>query len=131
MNLNIDYLDLALREINRKIAKVEQFTHKYYFNNQFKHSMHGENPQLNSIIDLIISLGTHLGKQEKNISPKAITSQEVLFNLEYIINQNTDVLRTIGFNRNNSPNLQNLRRIEEKYNQIEQLLREIKQLIKT
>ena len=54
----------------------------------------------------------------------------MLFNLEYIKNQNADVLRTIGFNRNNSPNLQNLRR-EGKYNQIEQLLREIKQLIKT
>ena len=130
MNLNIDYLDLALPETNRKITKIEQFTHKCYFNNQFKHSMHEENLQLNSIIDLIISLGTHLGKQEKNISPKAITSQEVLFNLEYIKNQNTDVLRTIGFNRNDSPNLQNLKR-EGKYNQIEQLLREIKQLIKT
>ena len=131
MNLNIDYLDLALPETNRKITKIEQFTHKCYFNNQFKHSMHGENPQLNSIIDLIISLGIHLGKQEKNISPKAIISQEVLFNLEYIKNQNTDVLRTIGFNKNNCLNLQNLRRIEGKYNQIEQLLREIKQLIKT
>ena len=86
MNHNIDYLDLALPMTNRKITKIEQFTHNCYFTNQLIHNMHGENPQLNSIIDLVISLGIHIGKQEKNSSPKAIIAREVLYNLEYTKN---------------------------------------------
>ena len=93
--------------------------------------MHRENSQLNSIVDLVISLGIHLGKQDKNIPPKTVISQELLYNLEYIKNQNNYIIGIIGSNKNNCSNLQNLKKLDEKYNQIKQLLEEIKQLIKT
>ena len=125
MEFTIDYLDLALPMTNRKITKIEQFIHNCYFTNQFRHNMHGENPQLNSIIHLVISLGIHLGKQDKNNPPHAGISQEVFYNFEYIKNQNNDILGIIGANKNNSSNLQNFKRLDEKYNQIKQLLKKL------
>ena len=50
MDVTIEYLDLALPMINGIITKVEQFIHDGYFTSQFEHNMHGENPQLNSIM---------------------------------------------------------------------------------
>ena len=93
--------------------------------------MHGENPQLNSIIDLVISLGIHPGKQDKSIPSKRLIPQELFYRLEYIKNQNNDILRIMGSNSNDLSNLHNLRKLDEKSNEIKQLIEEIKQLIKT
>ena len=55
MDFTIEYLNLAMPKIYRKITKVEQFTHNCYFTNQFKHNMHGESTvKLNSRYDNII-----------------------------------------------------------------------------
>ena len=51
MNFNLEYMDLALPKVEKKIVKVEQFSHKCYFLNSFKHNLHGENMQLNSLVD--------------------------------------------------------------------------------
>ena len=131
MDFIIEYLELAIPKIERRITRIEQFTHNSYFTNQFKHNMHGDNPQLNSIIDTIISLGIQLEKQDKNIPIKRETSQELFYNLEYVKNQNNVIIRTIGSNRNGLLNLHNLRELDKRYNEIKQLLQEIKQLIKT
>ena len=44
MELTIDYLDLAIPEVNRKVTRLDQFRHTGYCNNQFKHDFHSENP---------------------------------------------------------------------------------------
>ena len=67
MGVTIEYLNLAIPIVNRKVTKLYQFRHNCYFNNQFKHNIHGENPHLNSIKDILILLGLNLEKQVKII----------------------------------------------------------------
>ena len=80
MGFSLDYLDLALPTEENKIIKKEQFSHKCYFLETFKHNLHGENMQLNSMVDLIISLGTHLENKNTHI----LNSSTILINLDYI-----------------------------------------------
>ena len=70
-------------------------------------------------------------KQNKNNPAKKATPQELLFSLEYIKNENNDILKIMGSNKNNLSSLHNVRKLDEKYNVIKQLLEEIKKLIKT
>ena len=80
MGFTSEYLDLTLPIIEKKIIKKEQFSHKCYFLETFNHNLHGENMQLNSLVDLIISLGTHLENQDTHIS----NPNTLLKNLDYI-----------------------------------------------
>ena len=43
MEFTVEYLDLAMPKIDRKVTRIDQFTHKYYFNNQFKRNIHSDN----------------------------------------------------------------------------------------
>ena len=131
IDFNIDYLDIALSRTKKKIIKIEQFTHKCYFVNLFKHNMHGDNPQLNSIIDMLISLGTHLEEQGKTSLPKNKISSNLHYNIEYDKSQNNDIRRIIGATKSNFSSSHNLRDLDKRYNEIKQLLEEIKHLTKT
>ena len=130
MDFNIDYLDLVLPKIEKKIIKIEQFTHKCYFANSFKHNMHGDNMQLHSIIHMIISLGMYLEEQGKRSLPKHEISRDLHYNLEYIKIQNNDILGTLRATKNNSSS-HSRKELDNKYNKIKQFLEEIKHLIAT
>ena len=80
MNSTLEYLDLALPRVEKKIIKKDQFAHKCYFLETFKHNLYGENMQLNSLVDLIISLVAHLENQETHTSKPG----NILKNLDYI-----------------------------------------------
>ena len=118
MDFTLEYLDLALPRIEKKIVKVEQIFHKCYFSKTFKHNLHGENMQLNSSIDLVISLGFHLENQDKNKNPG-----NLMMNLDYIKTQNNDILKSLGLTKNNSNYFKDL---DNKYTKIIQLLEKIK-----
>ena len=92
MGFSLEYLDLALPTVEKKIIKKEQFSHKCYFSKTFKHNLHGENMQLNSVVNLIISLGTHLENKNTHIP----NSNTLLINLDYIKTQNNDILKSLG-----------------------------------
>lgn len=71
MELQIEYLDLAIPNNCKKITKLEQFRHKCYFNKtntNFHHELHSDNAQLNTIIDLLVSLGINLGKYGNHLT---------------------------------------------------------------
>ena len=121
-------MDLALPKVEKKIVKVEQFSHKCYFLNSFKHNLHGENMQLNSLVDWIISLGTHLEKQDTLSIYQNKSPSNLMHNLDYIKIQNNDILRSLGLTKTNSNYFKDL---DSKYTKITQLLEEIKQLIIT
>ena len=129
-DFNLDYLNLALPRIEKKIVKAEKFTRKCYSEIPFKHNQHGENMQLNSIVDLIISLGTHLEEHGKHNMSRNESSSDVMHNLDYIKNQNNNVLKILGTTKSNSSSI-NLKDLDKKYTKIKQLLEEIKQLIVT
>ena len=80
--------------------------------------------QLNSLVDLIIPLGTHLKNKNTHIS----NSNMLLINLDYIKTQNNDILKSIGLTKNNS---NYFKALDNKCTKILQLLDEIKQLIIT
>lgn len=62
------YLDLALQHPFRKIVTSNQNKHSCYFRTKtFTHCLRSEASHLNTIIDLLISLGTSLESQQKNI----------------------------------------------------------------
>ena len=61
-------MEIAIPKVDRKVTKLEQFKHNSYFTNQFKHNMHSDNPHLNTITDIWISLGLNLGKQVKYLT---------------------------------------------------------------
>ena len=124
MSFSLEYLDLALPTVEKKIIKKEQCSHKCYFLETFKHNLHGENMQLNSSVDLIISLGKHL----KNKNTHTSNSNTLLINLDYIKTQNNDILKSLGLTRNHPDYFNNL---ETKYTEIIRLLEEIKHLIIT
>ena len=90
MGFSLEYLDFALPSKAKKIIKKEQFSHKCYFLETFKHTLHGENMQLNSLVDLIISLQTHIQNKNTHIS----NSNTLLINLDYIKAQNNDILKS-------------------------------------
>ena len=124
MNSTLEYLDLALPRVEKKIIKKDQFSHKCYFLETFKHNLYGENMQLNSLVDLIISLGTHLKCQDIHTSNPG----NILKNLDYIRTQNNDILKFLGSTKNNSNYFKDL---ENKYTKILKLLEELKLLIIT
>ena len=95
MGVTIEYLDLAIPNVDRKVTRLDQFRHNCYFNNQFKHNTHGENPHSNSITDILISLGLNLEKQvnycteinermREIIVSKNNVLKELSFNIEYV-----------------------------------------------
>lgn len=110
MELPIEYLDLAIPNNSKKVVKLEQFRHKCYFNtskNNFHHTIHQENAQLNTITDHLISLGINLGKYHHHITNLNNQSNTDLIarnrirnllhrNIEYIKNQNTDLIKCLG-----------------------------------
>ena len=91
MDFTLEYLDLALPKVEKKISK-NQFSHKCYFLETFKHNLHGENMQLNFLVDFLISLGTHLENQKIH-TPNL---NNLLRNLDYIKTQNNDILKSLG-----------------------------------
>ena len=91
MGFSLEYLDLAIPTVEKKVIKKEQFSHKCYFFETFKHTLHGENMQLNSLVDLLISLGTHL----ENRNTPTSNSRTLLINLDYIKTQNNDILKAL------------------------------------
>ena len=124
MGFSLEYLDLALPIVEKKVIKKAQFSHKCYFLKTFKHNLHGKNMQLNSLVDLIISLGTHLENQDTHIS----NPSTLLINLDYIKTQNNDILKSLVLTENHSNYLIDL---ENKYTKIIRLLEEVKHLIIT
>ena len=121
MEFTVEYLDLTIPKVDRQVTKLEQFTHKCYFTNQFKHNIRSDNPQLNTIIDMLISLSTHLEKQDKDnplIDMKRNLSQKLVHNMEYVKNQNNDIIKAIGQRKNTSlgPNI--LIDLDKKYKEI-------------
>lgn len=110
MELEIEYLDLAIPNIGIKIVKLEKFKHKCYFNNyknSFHHSMHQENSQPNTIIDLLVSLGINLGKYHHNminlnnqINTDLVARNRIInllrCSIEYIKNENNDLIKPLG-----------------------------------
>ena len=110
MELTVEYLDLAIPKVDRKVTKVDQFTDKCYFTNQFRHNMHSDNPQQNTIIDTLIALGLNLEKQSKDLTEihnsiyentifKRNRLQELFHNIEYIKNQSNDIVKIISQRR--------------------------------
>ena len=89
MDFTLGYMDLALTRVEKKIVKIEQFSHKCYFLKPFKHNLHGENMQLNSLVDLVISLGFYLENQgihnTKNLG-------NLMIDFDYIKTQDKDIL---------------------------------------
>ena len=123
MGFSLDYLDLALPNETKKIIKKEQFSHKCYFLETSKHTLHGENMQLNSLVDLLISLGIHLG----NKNTPMLNCNTLLRNLDYIKTQNHDILKVLG----TTEKYDYFKDLETKYTKIIKLLEEIKHLIVT
>ena len=121
MGFSLDYLDLALPNETKKIIKKEQFSHKCYFLETFKHTLHGKNMELNSLVDLLISLGTHLENRNTPIS----NSRTLLINLDYIKTQNNDILKALGVAEKHHY----FKDLETKCIKIIRLLEEIKYLI--
>ena len=40
IEFTLEYLDLALPKIEKKIVKLDQFSHKCYFTKTYKHTLH-------------------------------------------------------------------------------------------
>ena len=120
MGFSLEYLDLALPTVEKKIIKKEQFSHKCYFLEIFKHNLHDENMQLNSLVDLLISLGTHLENKNTHIS----NSNTLLINLDYIKTQNNDILKSLGLTDKQNY----FKDLETKHTKIIRLLEEIEHL---
>ena len=123
MGFPLEYLDLALPTVEKKIIRKEQFSHKCYFLETFKRNLYGENMQLNSLVDLLISLGTHLENKNTHIS----NSNTLLINLDYIKTQNNDILKSLGL----TEKYNYFKDLETKYTKIIRLLEEIKHMIIT
>ena len=120
MGFSLEYLDLAIPTVEKKVIGKEQFSHKCYFLETFKHTLHGENMQLNSLVDLIIPLGTHLKNKNTHIS----NSNMLLINLDYIKTQNNDILKSLGLTDKQNY----FKDLETKHTKIIRLLEEIKHL---
>ena len=67
---------------------------------------------------MLISLRTHLEEQGKTKLPKIEISCNLHYNLEYVKNQNNDIIKTIGATKNN---LHNFKKLDKRYNEIKQL----------
>ena len=99
----IECLDLGINDSHTyKILTVEG-SHSCYFNSDHKHILHSNNAHLNSLTDLIISLGNKLEKQEtKNnniwnslievLKEKNKVIRQLTENLDYIKEQNKTLI---------------------------------------
>ena len=120
MGFSLDYLDLALTTKTEKVIKKEHFSHKCYFLETYKHTLHSDNMQLNSLVDLLISLGVHLELTNK---PR-LNYDTLLRNLDYIKTQNHDILKVLG----KTEKYDYFKDLETKHIKIIKLLEEIKHL---
>ena len=59
----IEYLDLAINDSHTEKILTIEGSHSCYFNSDHKHILHSNNAHLNSLTDLIISLGNKLEKR--------------------------------------------------------------------
>lgn len=115
MEYDIDYRDLALpRDYKKKITTVKEFILSCYFDRKFDHIVHSENPQLNNIVDMLISLGISLEKFDgqmhrinthihSSIVSRNIIFEELVNNIDYIKQQNNEIIGKLG--QNNSQNI--------------------------
>ena len=104
--------------------------------------MHSDNPQLNTIIGMLISLGINLEKHDKylteinnhmheNIVSKNNILKELFYNIEYVKNQSNDIIKTIGERKVVSLGHNILINLDIKYKEITQLLEELEQIVIT
>lgn len=64
----VDYLDLALQSPARKIYTLDQRHHLcYHMSKTRTHLFHSKAFHLNSLTDLVISLGVSIDKKQQNI----------------------------------------------------------------
>lgn len=61
-----EFLDLDYKFKDRNIISLDNYKFISHFDKRFKHLLHEENQQLNSITDLIINLGTNLKRCDKS-----------------------------------------------------------------
>ena len=73
--------------------------------------------QLNSLVDLIISLRTRLEEQYKHSISRNESSSDLMHNLDYIKNQNNDIQRSLSITKSNSNSI-NLKDLDNKYTKI-------------
>ena len=76
MDLTIEHLDLAVPKVDRKVTKLVQLKHNCYCSSQFKHNIHNDNPHLNTITYILISLSLNLEKQVKNLTEYSYQMKE-------------------------------------------------------
>ena len=142
MQLKVEHLDLAIPTVDRKVTKLDQFRHNYYFTNQFKHNIHSDNSQLNTTVDMLIASGLNLEQEDKylteinnhiheNIISKLNILKELFYNIEYVNNQSNDVIKTIGERKDISLCHNILINLDKKYKEIKHFSEELKQIVIT
>lgn len=69
MPKEVKALDLLIQEETKRIVSLDKGTHNCYLRNSRaeKHFLHGEDFQLNNIIDLIIELGSTIDAENNRI----------------------------------------------------------------
>lgn len=127
--MDVKYLDLASSPIT---IDENNFQLKCYFPKNFTHSAHGNNSCLNSLADIIISLGQKLEILEKkidiinrNLTIKNKPIEDLSNNNDYIKNQNNDIISLL--NKLKILNTDNIlaiihnetKQIKDQYNSIE------------
>lgn len=111
---NINYLNLELSDQQKTLIKIKNNSLVCNFNTSYNHELHGENSQLNNLIDLIINLGENLNYYqtklnlllEKNLNSRQERFEEIKTiilnknpktkNLDYIKDQNSIILEKLS-----------------------------------
>lgn len=118
---------------------------KCYFNRNFSHSMHGNNSCINSLVDIIISLGEKLEISQKRIEDitthihesllsKNKLLEDLLRNSDYIKSQNNEIIGLLNklgtLDRDNIITILNgeMDKINKQYIKLGLLLKELKDL---
>lgn len=107
MTFKIDYLDLALQYLARKIIILDSNNHNCYLRTKHhKQCLHSETPHLNTITDLLMSLGTSLEAQQKHnknfeqvsstLAKQLEKTEDLKQNIEYLKNLQEDLNLRFG-----------------------------------